>query len=95
MDDFYADVYMLNKNNYPSEELAKLQGKVVAWSLDGKQIVGVGEDHGELFARMRRLGRSDVVYQYIWPEDVEVQPGTDPSSNSATVPSRQFAEVFT
>lgn len=94
MQDFHADVYMTNKSKYPLEELAKLQGKVVAWSMDGKEIVGVGEDHGELLNRMRRLGRIDVVYQYIWPEDVEVQPGIDPSPNSPIVPSLQFAEAL-
>ncbi len=68
MEDFDANVYIMNCNNYPLEKLLPFRGKHVAWSMDGKEIVASADSHEELAERIHELGRRDVVRSYIDPE---------------------------
>jgi predicted RNase H-like HicB family nuclease len=59
--------YNENRNKFPPEELAKYEGKYVAFSPDGTRIVASGATEEELDAALTAAGIpiSQVVYSYV------------------------------
>ncbi len=61
--------YNENRRNFPQEELAKYYGMQVAFSPDGKRILGSGADVAELDANLIAMGidPSQVVFSFVDP----------------------------
>ena len=90
MEDFYANVYLENCNSFPADRLIPYRGKHVAWSMDGKEIVASADSHEELAARIKELGRRDIVRSYIDPDPVIVPANSialDPAISHESVDS--------
>ena len=69
--------FIRNCNAYPPEELAKYAGQHVAWSMDGKTILGHASELGDLFAEMDRQGIKDFVSDWIFPPDSSFLGGAE------------------
>ena len=63
--------------NFPQEKLVPYQGKYVAWSPDGKQILASGDSEEEVEERLReaKIDPSQVVGEYIIPSDITLLGG--------------------
>ena len=48
--------FILNRNAFPPEELARLVGKHIAWSPDGMRIVACDEDPLKVVAAVKATG---------------------------------------
>jgi hypothetical protein len=64
--------YAENRNKFPQEELAKYEGKHVAFSPDGTRILASGDTWEELDAALdaAEIHFSQVVYSYVHRSDV-------------------------
>ena len=51
-----------NRNKFPREQLVPYEGKYVAWSLDGTQIIGSADSDEELCNTMARMGVPSTFY---------------------------------
>ena len=59
---FDPATYLKNRGNGQPDDLAQLQGEVVAWSLDGKRVLAHARTWGELWKEVDRLGLKDLEY---------------------------------
>jgi hypothetical protein len=50
--------FLKNRNQFPPEELAKYEGKYVAWSPDGTHILARDEDELRLATAIRAAGHN-------------------------------------
>ena len=48
--------HVKNRNQFPLEDLEKYEGQHVAWSLDGRRILGGDPDPLRLVARLKDAG---------------------------------------
>ncbi|HYT90796.1 MAG TPA: DUF5678 domain-containing protein [Gemmataceae bacterium] len=60
-------LFIENTMKFPPEELAKYEGRYVAWNLEGTQILASGADYGELYRNIAAAGLklSRVVGSYV------------------------------
>ncbi|HVS39074.1 MAG TPA: hypothetical protein VMS17_26180 [Gemmataceae bacterium] len=63
-----------NRRNFPSEELSKYEGRHIAWSWDGAQILASGKSQEAVEEELKALGvdPSRVVFDYVFPGDASV-----------------------
>jgi hypothetical protein len=56
-----------NLNAFPLEELAKYEGKYVAWNLEGTQILASGDNDRQVFEALKAAGLdpSQAVFSYV------------------------------
>jgi hypothetical protein len=66
--------FILNRNAFPSEELALLVGKHVAWSPDGTRIVACDDDPLKVVAAVKAAGYD--------PEETLIEAITSPDEMS-------------
>ena len=66
-----------NWRSFPPEKLVPYQGKYVAWSPDGKQILASGDSEEEMEERLPEgnIDPSQVVGEYIVPADITLLGG--------------------
>ncbi len=72
--------YRTNRSRFPQAEMASYQGQWVAFSSDGRRIVGRGTTVGELEGELARAGEDAqrVVFEWVaGPEDDTLAPGGD------------------
>jgi hypothetical protein len=72
--------YRLNRPRFPQTELAAYQGRWVAFSSDGRRIVGCGRTVGEVEAELTTTGEDaqQVVFEWVaGPEEDSLAPGGD------------------
>ncbi len=60
-----------NRNKFPREQLVPYEGKYVAWSLDGTQIIGSADTEAELCDQMTKKGIGSTFYVVDWIDDEE------------------------
>lgn len=60
-----------NRNKFPAEQLFPYQGKYVAWSLDGTQIIGSAETDEALVEQMTKKGYGTAFYVVSWIDDAD------------------------
>ena len=70
---FDANEHILNKGRYTAAQLAPYHGMQVAWSFDGKTIYAAAPTGRELSAKMKELGITEYVKDYVDPF-FEVEP---------------------
>ena len=70
-------MYRQNRNRFPVDELAKYDGKWVAFSADGRHVVASGETIAELCDRIRanNADPQDVVIERVEMNAEEVNLG--------------------
>lgn len=63
--------FLENRRNYPAEQLRPYRGQIVAWSLDGKQILASAADENALHEQLRALGidASRIIGSYVDAEE--------------------------
>ncbi len=63
-----------NQRNFPPEELMKYEGRHIAWSWDGAQILASGKSQEAVEEELKALGvdPSRVVFDYVFPGDVSI-----------------------
>jgi hypothetical protein len=56
-----------NRSAFPPEELAKYEGKYVAWNLEGTQILASGDNDRQVFEALKAAGLdpSQAVFSYV------------------------------
>jgi hypothetical protein len=54
--------HVQNRNRFPREELLKLEGQHVAWSLDGARILAADVDPSNLIKRLDAAGHRSEEY---------------------------------
>jgi hypothetical protein len=72
--------YRLNRPRFPQTQLAAYQGQWVAFSSDGRRIVGCGSTVGELETELAKAGEvaQQVVFEWVaGPEEDSLAPGGD------------------
>ena len=68
--------FQRNRQQYPSDQLAKYQGQYVAWSPDGRSILAAADDELQLAKTIKAAGlnTAEVLIAFV-PENDEVLLG--------------------
>ena len=63
-----------NRRNFPVPELMKYEGRHIAWSWDGAQILASGKSQEAVEEELKARGvdPSRVVFDYVFPGDVSL-----------------------
>jgi hypothetical protein len=61
--------FNINCNQYPPEDLARYAENYVAWSTDGKAILGHAAELEDLDREMKKRGIEEYVSEWIFPPD--------------------------
>jgi hypothetical protein len=66
-----GNLFNINRNKVPAEEILKYSGMEVAWKQDGTQIIAGAKTFEELVAKIESLGidPSQVVFSYVPTDD--------------------------
>lgn len=51
--------FLRNRQEFPSEELAKYRGKYIAWSPDGKKVIASDKDPMNVIAAIKGYGYNE------------------------------------